>query len=361
MAATLQGEYWAGRRTRILKDFSREHIRVFKVKTSLTTDDGTVVALVTGLPVRGSVHPGDTSARCCSVEPTNTSEDPNQWDVICTYSTDLDDFQDDPTQKPTTYDWSTEYVDFAIAEDLDGLTIENSAHETFEKPCSTPVRVDVIKATCTRLDFHPDDDKDPYIRRVNSKPILIDTKLCQPGQLILWDLGVAMVEEQGLYYRKYEYTWKIADHIFDRKDTITQQAVGPGFSSVIVGSVDGIEVGAEVVIDTGANQETITVVAVDTAAETFSATFTLHHAISVPVTSHRFDAWQYVVLDQGFNEWDPATEENVEILSQTGQPLQVPSLLDGEGSRLATWDGDTPVFLHFRTIDSVDFNEITFP
>jgi prepilin-type N-terminal cleavage/methylation domain-containing protein len=61
-------------------------------------------------------------------------------------------------------------------------------------------------------------------------------------------------------------------------------AVAAGSATVVVNSVDNMFVGEQLVIDTGSNQETVTLTAVNTSTKEITATFVLAHATSTPVT-----------------------------------------------------------------------------
>lgn len=60
-------------------------------------------------------------------------------------------------------------------------------------------------------------------------------------------------------------------------------AVAPGTSAVAVSSVAGMFVGEQLIVGTGASEETVTVAAVDTAGSQVTAAFTLAHAGGEPV------------------------------------------------------------------------------
>jgi len=366
MTVVIKGENWQGRRARFGKDFTREYTRVFTAYTDNPNINGIVVATALAASAfavqRGSVMPGDTEAHCTDVEPTNSSEDPLQWSITCSYSTNMLDYQQDPTTRPTTYTWGTEYVELAVAQDLDGEDIVNSANETFDPPASIQVPVDVIKATCTRSTFVRSANKDPYIRHENSAAFTIDGAAYAPGQAILWDLDVDMVEELGVFYRKYVYTFKARRDLYTTTTTTVSGNYAVGSNRVVtLASVAGIVVGTELLLDTAGNQELVVVKAVNTGAVTVTVDLLIAHNNGATVKIRKYNPWQYQPLDMGFNTWDAFTQENVEILTTNGQPIAHPVLLDGNGFRLATWNDATPVRLNFRLIPSADLSAITFP
>lgn len=66
--------------------------------------------------------------------------------------------------------------------------------------------------------------------------------------------------------------------------TLASAIAAPGPQTVAVSSALGMFVGEQLVIDAGNSQETVSLTAVDTAANTISATFGATHATNVPVT-----------------------------------------------------------------------------
>lgn len=331
----------------------------FLVSTSDPLDDGAIVAAASGLPVRGHVHPNDFAAKCTDVEPTNDPEDRNTWRVICKYSTVISDYQTSPTQRPTQYRRGTEYIKKGIASDLDELVIENSAHSTFEEPASIDVPVDTVRCTCIRASFLDSVDKQPFIRHVNSRLFVIGGFRCERGQAILWDLDVEQVEEQGTFFERFEYTFKRRTDLYtEYSSTITPAISSTGVQTVAVASATGIYTGSILTVDTGLSQEEVEVTAV--AGSNVTANFTKTHSAGVAFTVKKYDPWQYMPLDMGFETWDAVNERHVAIYAGD-QPITHPVLLDGAGERLATWDDEEPVRLLFRVIEEADFSTITFP
>lgn len=278
MSAVLLGEDWQGRKTSYKDDGTREHTRVFRVKTTDPQDGGTTAASV--CPPRGAVHNFDSFARCKTVEAGNEADDRQQWRVTCTYTTEPFSGYIDPTEKPTKYTYATEFVEKAVAVDLDDQTIENSAFETFEQPASVQVPVTVITAKCVRATYTPATDKHRFVQKVNDSQWSIGQEQADAGQAIIWDITV---ESRDDFLFDFTYVIKI------RRD------------------IDG--------------------------------------------------PWQFQPLDMGFNEWDGSNL--LEIMASNGQPLQHPSLLDGNGRKLA--NNADPVNLSFRLVEEVNANLIIFP
>jgi hypothetical protein len=100
MAVVSVGEIWSGRRGKTTREWANEYDRVFMVETNSATDSAQTVtgagAIALGLPKRGDVHNEDTLAACIDVSASNSSDDPREWHVTCSYSTDLSSFSTDP-------------------------------------------------------------------------------------------------------------------------------------------------------------------------------------------------------------------------------------------------------------------------
>lgn len=355
-------EIWEGRRTRRTKDLQREHVRVFRAVTDSAATSGvavgTALAITPWFVSRGAAHPDDAAAYCADVTFDNISEDRLTWMCRAEYTTSLLDSAASPTTRPTVYSWTNETVEKGIGEDLDGATIENSAHELFENPATSKVAVDVIKATFISSSYIPTTDKDPYIFHVNSVGVTCGAKLYQSGQLYVDDFLCDMIEEAGAWFYKKTYTFKgrqDADLVSTSTTTTTSSIVASGSAqSVTVASVAGIAVGDTVTIDT----EPVTVLSVG--GSFFTAVCLFDHGAGVTVTISTNSPWQYQPLDMGFSTYDITGNKNIPILNQ-GQPLTVPALLDGRGHRLPV--GGTPVNLLFRNVPSVDLTALiaSFP
>ncbi len=277
-------EIWSGRTAKDTKDFTREYVRMFDVQTSDPSDSGGAVRAYVGIPQRGAVYSAggftDVDARCTDVSASNSSEDPCQWRVTCNYSTNLTTYQDDPTRKPTQYSHSTEWVEKAMTEDLDGYIISNSAYESFDPPATRRTPVDIIKASCVRSSYLASQDKDPYIDRVNSLTYVIDSISCEPGTLLCDDISVSMLEQNGLYYRKFDYTFKRRRDYETFGTSITDYKIlgAPGSVPVHVASLQGITANMSLIVNKGkADQETITVTSVNTIDTSITATFANAH------------------------------------------------------------------------------------
>lgn len=366
MSVWIKGEDWSGREGKFGKDFQREYTRVFIAYTDNPAIGAATVAAALAASsfavYRGAAMPGDAYARCYDIHPTNFSDDPLMWRITAQYSTTLDTYQADPTLRPTLYTWSTEFVERAEAADLDDVIIQNSAYETFEPPASSTQSIDVIKAVCTRASFIRSRDKDPYIQRVNSVGFTIDGSVYRPGQVLLADLEVDMVEELGTYYRRFSYTFKGRRDLYTTSTTAINGDYLAGDNTILLlDSISGIAVGDEIVIDEGTDEETCLVEALGVGSVTVD--LTKDHSDNAPVVLRKYNPWQYMPLDAGFMEWDEDANQFVDAMTRGGQPVQHPILLNGEGVRLDTWSipPEAPVRLLFRLRDSANFGAITLP
>jgi hypothetical protein len=66
------------------------------------------------------------------------------------------------------------------------------------------------------------------------------------------------------------------------------------------------------------------------------------------------NTWLSKPLDQGYTDYSLITGKRLTIHTTNGQPPNEPSLLDGDGHRLAT--GHDPVFLEFKVYPELDFS-----
>ncbi len=363
MAATLLGEIWEGRRTDHKSDFVREHTRVFRVQTSLPSDNAQTVLAAVGLPVQGDVCPFDASARCTEAK-ASSGADWYEWTVTVTYSTAFDLGYDDPTTRPTIFNYSTEWVEKAVAKDLDNEIVQTSSYEIFDPAPTVRVPVRVVKASCYRATWSEEDDADPYIDTVNSTTVTIGGRTAKPGTLLLDDIMATHEDIGGVTYYRAEYTFKHRSDVYTDADVVNISDVTAGNNVVVLLSdVTDIVVGHELIFQLGGLYgETVYVEAVDTVNSTVTVDLVNDHPAGSTVTVRTYRPWQYVPYDAGYTEWDDSANQFVDILTTNGQPIAKPALLDGTGSQLDTSDpAAVPVLLPFRTRNTVDHNAITFP
>lgn len=359
------GEIWAGRTSKHNRDNSREHTRVFIAVTDDPTLDG--YDLLVGIAAdalaiaRAAAHPSDPKAYCVDVSPVNISEDRLQWVITATYTTSLGSSYLPPTSRPTRFRWSTEFVEKAIAADLDDYLILNSAYDTFNPPASVRVPIDVITATSITASYTPATDKDPYVQHVNSAPYTIGGRICPIGTCILDDLTVEEQEELGVWYNVKSYTFKVRRDLWTETATALDGAVTAGSAVVLtLDAVTGIVVGTELEIVDGTNTEVVRVTSTTGLTATV-ATLAHNHADNKVVKIRTYNPWQYRPLDAGFNYYDTFNNRQVEIYVRMQRP-QNPVLLDGLGGVLDVTTGTPdPVYLDYRIVPSVDFNAITMP
>jgi hypothetical protein len=254
------------------------------------------------------------------------------------------------------YSWKHEYEPIVMAVDLDGTKVANSATDLFDTPATEDMKIDVITATYTRGSYVPRTDTDPYLKRENSATVTVGFKTFVAGQLLLDDVTVEQVEEEGTFFYKITDTWKGGYHpqrTTSNTTTLAGAVAGaPASVTVAVGSLTGIVVGADVQVDTGDSAETVQVTAINGGAVTFTAFFTKNHANGSIVKSWSYRTWQFQPLDMGFNEVvvnEDLTASLVPIYVGS-QLAPNPVLLNGSGQQTTT-----PNYLYFRIRDSVDF------
>lgn len=355
MSVSYHGEL--PRKHHVRSDFHREYERRFLLFATSPTDTPTQAeaALLSAIGVtKGVVHPENSLAFCTELEPSQT-EDRLGFLITAKYSTAQDDSPASPELRPTTFDWSTEWVERGEGKDLDGNDITNSAQQSFDPPASRRVPVRVCKATCTRTTLSHLNDYDPYIDHVNSVGFVVDGLTCPPGSLLCDSIDVGSQDEGGTIFRRFSYTFKFRKDLYTTSTTTLTADAAAGTNVVVsVASTSGIVVGSEIEI----GSDLCAVLAVGVGTVTVDL-LTATHLSGATLTIRAYNPWQYMPLDMGYDEWDG--EKNTPILMANGQPVSQPILLDGSGSRLATWADQAPVRLLFRLRDSADFNGITFP
>lgn len=194
------------------KDFNRDYTRTFLVITSSPLDDSIVVRSDPRVPRRGDIYSVpienglvsyDQYSQCVSTE-ASQKDDPCVWHVVCKYSTDVGLNLENPATERTKTSWTTEWIEKAIAWDLDDNYILNSAYDTFETPATIRVPIRVIRKKCTRRSYTEADDYDPFINRTNSVTFLGYAI----GQVLLDDITVSDVIKGGVIYYEFDYTFK---------------------------------------------------------------------------------------------------------------------------------------------------------
>jgi hypothetical protein len=212
MAVVSVGEIWSGRRGKTTREWANEYDRVFMVETNSATDSAQTVtgagAIALGLPKRGDVHNEDTLAACIDVSASNSSDDPREWHVTCSYSTDLSSFSTDPTDDPIQFKWATEWKDSGTLRDLDDEAILSSSYEPFDPPAPIHRPIDVITATMIRDNFDHATQIQAFRGKVNTSEFVLDGETCPAKSLLCYDVVADMVEKKGAWYRQFTYTFK---------------------------------------------------------------------------------------------------------------------------------------------------------
>ena len=364
MAATLIGETWRGRKGKLGREWAREYTRVFLVSTSSASDNAATVLAAAGLPAKGDAYPGDTGSVCVELEPSNDGESPLHWTVTANYANAVYDIVENPEDRPTKWGYSTEWVDKTIVYDLDDNVIQSSSYELFDPPPTMRVPVRVITASFISTDWNDEDDYDPYVDRVNSIGVTLGTTYCPPGTAFLEDIRAEQGEENGIIHYTRSYTFKKRTDIYkDTGTTVGAGGVTAGTAQTcVLASLANIVEGSILFFGSGGTLEQVVVLSVDVGTTSITADFAHNHSMGENVLVRRYFPWQYAPYDQGFMEWDDVNGVFNDILTEQGQPIPKPALLDGDGNRLDTSNpASVPVLLEFRTRETADFNGITFP
>jgi len=203
-------EIWAGRVGGKKPNGEIEYVRAFRVQTNNAYDAAGTILASPLIPAYGEVYSEqngfvDENAFCLDRGAQQSPEDPTEWTATCRYNTISSDQQLEPLSRSTRYEWATEWIEKAVAKDLDGNKIVNSAMETFETPAVQAVPVLVITASKNYAVFDEDLDYFPYIDRVNSEEFWG----YDPGQVYLDDIRSSTQQEAGIQFYPRTYRFKI--------------------------------------------------------------------------------------------------------------------------------------------------------
>ena len=128
------------RRGRLTDTFQREYSRYFRVTMSAHSDDAYTAATASAggvsIPAMWEAYPSDSGALVKEIAPNETNQ-PNKWIVEARYSTAATDSTQetlDPLDEPAQFTFDTERVQKGLQEDLDFLTIRNSAEDPYDPP-----------------------------------------------------------------------------------------------------------------------------------------------------------------------------------------------------------------------------------
>lgn len=133
-------EKWDGREGSEKEKGQREYTRTFVVQVD-STDDGPVTVLsAAALPKVGNFYQSgndiDTTAVCTNRTARQKGNAPSVWEVTCTYSTQVDQEQqeENPLDRPPVFNGGLAQFTRPVERDLNSVEVKNSAGQRYDPP-----------------------------------------------------------------------------------------------------------------------------------------------------------------------------------------------------------------------------------
>lgn len=209
------------------KDGALEFVRSFRVQTDSPLTEQVEILTTAGIPAYGSMYVVNgftwAAAFLNDIKVAPDQDDPLLWRVTCRYSTKDVDKTVPPVERPTKYDYKTEWVEVATAVDLDGKNLVNSAYEPLDT-ISKRVPCLVITAKKNFETFDAAVDYYPWVDTFNGEEFLG----YGVGEVLLDDISISQQEEDGVTFNERTYTFKVRT---DRDDPWLLHVLDQGFSN----------------------------------------------------------------------------------------------------------------------------------
>lgn len=192
----------------------RKYTRIFLIITDDPVTDAGTVRDAPGTPemfdsyevptnTLGTEFFVDDGATLGEKRPIEDQENPFRWELECNYSSTTGrpgDGEEDPMDRPATYDWDYDVAKEPVTQDIDGRAILNSADMAYDPPPEKDVAYDVL--TIERNE----DDFDPELAAEYAFAINLDSFMgYDPGQARMRPIKAKSQYENGQEFKKVTY------------------------------------------------------------------------------------------------------------------------------------------------------------